>query len=584
MNPFALVPLASALACLAFGLLLAAREWHTPAYRCLSLVLLGGAVWGLCEAFWTVAPTSGSALWLVRASTPGWALVGPVVLHAFVCSSSAPPRWSRRALAASYTVTVALCLVSWLTPWMHTGVSPQSWGWSYRVGPAFAVWYGLTLATIAAGIVVGVRELRVWDSPAHVSQRPWFVVALALPLGIGSVTDGLLPLLSIEAPRAGVVSFAVFGALICWNLGRYGYSLAAPGSVAGRILSELPEGVALVTPDGHIRYANEGLARLVGMDVAALPGQALSRFLPSAALDARDAAGEDGEVDLDLGPRGRTPVAVSSSQVRDGRGLLIGTIFLVRDLSEIRALRARLATSARLAAVGQLAAGIAHEINNPLAFIGSNLRVLCDQLQRMAEMHRTQDGKVDFEHAFDESVQILTESLEGVDHAAEIVRDVHAFSHDAGPERGLLDVNELCDRALRIAAPQLRRSARVVRELGAVECVVGSRRELQQVLLNLLVNAGQAIDQVGTVSLRTRMRDGLVEVAVVDTGRGITPDELERIFDPFFTTKAVGEGSGLGLSISHEIVRRHGGLLAVESRPGDGTTFRVLLPQAGDEG
>jgi signal transduction histidine kinase len=175
---------------------------------------------------------------------------------------------------------------------------------------------------------------------------------------------------------------------------------------------------------------------------------------------------------------------------------------------------------------------------------------------------------------------MLDDSLEGVERTAVIVRDVRAFSHGGADANERFDPNEVLDRALRVAAPQLRRSAQIEREYGEVPLVEGARRELEQVFLNLIVNAAQAIDGTGVVRVRTSVVDDAVEVAVADSGRGIAPEHIERIFDPFFTTKPVGEGTGLGLSISHEIVRRHGGRIDVVSELGRGTEFRVRLPIA----
>ena len=166
-------------------------------------------------------------------------------------------------------------------------------------------------------------------------------------------------------------------------------------------------------------------------------------------------------------------------------------------------------------------------------------------------------------------------------YTAGIVRDVRAFSHGGADASERFDPHEVLDRALRVAAPQLRRSAQIEREYGEVPLIEGARRELEQVFLNLIVNAAQAIDGTGVVRVRTSVVDDTVEIAVADSGRGIAPEHLERIFDPFFTTKPVGEGTGLGLSISHEIVRRHGGRIDVASKLGQGTEFRVRLPIAG---
>jgi two-component system NtrC family sensor kinase len=274
-------------------------------------------------------------------------------------------------------------------------------------------------------------------------------------------------------------------------------------------------------------------------------------------------------------------VALSTSLLRDRRGMLIGVVLVVRDLREVVGLRTRLLTSARLAAVGQLAAGIAHEINNPLAYIGANLRTLREQWRSLAASSRAGEEKSGLDELLDEGVAMLEESLEGVDRTAAIVRDVRVFSHGGSEAKERLDPNELVERALRVAEPHVRRRARVERVYEDVAWVIGSRRELEQVLLNLIINAAQAIEGQGTVRVATTRCGDEVEISVGDTGCGIPAEVMDRIFDPFFTTKPVGEGTGLGLSISYEIVRRHGGRLLVDSVVGRGTEVRVRLPAAG---
>ena len=172
---------------------------------------------------------------------------------------------------------------------------------------------------------------------------------------------------------------------------------------------------------------------------------------------------------------------------------------------------------------------------------------------------------------------MLDESLEGVDRTAAIVRDVRVFSHGGSEAASASSRTSSLERALRVAEPHVRRRARVERDYGDVPAVEGSRRELEQVLLNLLINAAQAIEGEGVVRVSTALRGDEVEIAVSDTGCGIPGELIERIFDPFFTTKPVGEGTGLGLSISHEIVRRHGGRILVDSDVGRGTEVRVRL-------
>ena len=584
MNLYFLLPLVSALACLVFGVLILARDPDATPHRCAAALLIGASWWGVCEALWTLAPDSATAAILLRVSAPGWIAVGPVCMHLFLTTEQHGAHPLRRILPFAYAGAALFLLVEWTEPLFASGplltegMMRVPWGYAYLAGPAYWLWYTFTVLTSSAGILAALKNLRDGASPAETRQTPWLGTGIGIPLLIGSTTDGLLPLLGIPLPRLGVASFAVFGAMVTWSMHRFGFSLLAPTTFAGQILESMPEGVALATPEGRIRVANPSLAALLDLPLAALLDRPLQSFLPRIGLTAESVLREM-ECELETAQR-RIPVALSAAPLRDKRGALLGLVLVVRDLREVVNLRSRLLTSARLAAVGELAAGIAHEINNPLAYIGANLRALREHWFALADAWRGDVAKLDLAELFDEGAAMLDDSLEGVERTAGIVRDVRAFSHGGADANERFDPNEVLDRALRVAAPQLRRSAQIEREYGEVPLVEGARRELEQVFLNLIVNAAQAIDGTGVVRVRTSVVDDAVEIAVADSGRGIAPEHIERIFDPFFTTKPVGEGTGLGLSISHEIVRRHGGRIDVASELGRGTEFRVRLPIA----
>jgi signal transduction histidine kinase len=272
------------------------------------------------------------------------------------------------------------------------------------------------------------------------------------------------------------------------------------------------------------------------------------------------------------------PVSVSSAPLRDPLGGALGRVIVVRDLRELADLRRQLITSARLAGVGELAAGIAHEINNPLAFVRSNLTQLAEvwkELRTLPEVSGDPEWLGDVDALFEESI-------EGVDRAAEIVRSVRRFAHAGTASREPTELRPLLEDVLHVASAQLRSRVNVLREFDdSLPRVVCAPQQLRQVFLNLVVNAAQAVEADGHVLVATRS-DGPdhVIVSVADDGCGIPPEVIDRIFDPFFTTKPVGVGTGLGLGIAHQIVSSHGGEIQVESTPGTGTVFRVRLPIA----
>ncbi|AKI98886.1 beta-galactosidase-like protein [Archangium gephyra] len=235
----------------------------------------------------------------------------------------------------------------------------------------------------------------------------------------------------------------------------------------------------------------------------------------------------------------------------------------------------------RLASVGTLATGVAHEINNPMAYVTANLTFLSKQLPELAHCA---EGDEAVKEELAELGQVATESLEGARRVNQIVKELRLFARGGGDERlEAVDVRTVARRSLNLALHELEQRARIIQELEEVPRVLGSESQLGQVCLNLLLNAGQAMTKEDTdrneLILRTRRReDGWVMLEVADTGCGIPPEDQRRLFDPFFTTKQTGEGMGMGLSICHGIVKRLGGEIQVESAVGKGSVFRVVLP------
>jgi signal transduction histidine kinase len=258
---------------------------------------------------------------------------------------------------------------------------------------------------------------------------------------------------------------------------------------------------------------------------------------------------------------------------RDAAGEVIGVIGISADVTERLDMQRRLVEVERLAAMGTVAATVAHEINNPLTYVLANLEVLASRVDRLAPIVGGAD-----------STRALIEDMrEGVDRVRRIVRDLKAFSRD--DERSEpIDVTTVLERAITLAENEIRHRARLVRDFATVPPVEANEARLAQVLLNLLMNAAQAIPEGEPERHEIRVRvqhDGASNVVVfevTDTGVGIAPELRARIFEPFFTTKPKGAGTGLGLSICHGIVQRFGGTIEVDSVVGRGSTFRVHLP------
>ena len=259
-----------------------------------------------------------------------------------------------------------------------------------------------------------------------------------------------------------------------------------------------------------------------------------------------------------------------------GVNLMAANLQAAREAQET-ASRA-LVTSGRLAAVGELAAGVAHEINNPLTYARSNIAMLLESWSDLVKRTAPGEAASTDGSLVAEGEEMLEDSLEGVDRALAIVRDIKGLAHAGSPERELVDLNELLDGVLRVASPQLGARLEIERFNGRVPMIRCAAQELKQVFLNLVLNASQAMGEQGKLTVETRSEGDAVVAVIEDDGPGIPEEMLERVFDPFFTTKPVGSGTGLGLAISYEIIRRHEGEIEVASAPGRFTRFTVRLP------
>jgi PAS domain S-box-containing protein len=365
------------------------------------------------------------------------------------------------------------------------------------------------------------------------------------------------------------------------------------------------DGILLATEDGAFVMANDAMCTMLGCSEQELLTLGVSEIHPREALPAvqeafrRQLAGE-----LTLAPD--IPVLrrdgsvfyadVNSTPVTiDGREMLMGCF---RDVTERRRLQASLAQSERLASMGMLAAGVAHELNNPLVYVLYNLESLAGDLPPIADAvrrcHAALEERIgqaalrellgrEFTPAiFEELLELAEAAVEGARRIKEITTGLATFSRVEQDELSEVKIGHAVECAVNMAHNELKYRARLVQDLGEVPPVVASEGQISQVFLNLLINAAQAIDegdvQGNEIRVRTWVEGDHACAEVSDTGRGIPREEMDRIFEPFFSTKGVGEGSGLGLAICRDIVTGLGGKIDVTSEVGRGSRFTVRLP------
>lgn len=298
---------------------------------------------------------------------------------------------------------------------------------------------------------------------------------------------------------------------------------------------------------------------------------------------------------------------IVSSAIRDGAGRAVAAIQLVEDISEKVLMQRELIQSQKLASLGQLAAGVAHEINNPVGFVSSNLKTLNDYQTDLraliAKYQRLKDavgnlvpnpalqevkalvaeigekeGRIELDYIRDDMAALIEESREGVDRIKQIVEDLKHFAHPGQDKVQDTNVNQELNSTLNIINNELKYKAAVIKQYGDLPLIKANPQQLNQVFANILVNAAQAIEAKGEIRIETGLVNHFVEIRISDTGCGIAEDHLDKIFDPFFTTKPVGKGTGLGMNIAYNIIRKHDGDIQVASRLGTGTCFTIRLP------
>ncbi|MDB5051254.1 MAG: hypothetical protein JWO30_4325 [Fibrobacteres bacterium] len=339
---------------------------------------------------------------------------------------------------------------------------------------------------------------------------------------------------------------------------------------------------------------------------------------------ARAMSGEDFHVELSYSTPGlEMEMELSINPIR-ADGTITGVAIFTRDMTERKKAereilkqrdelekvntrlvenQAQLIQSEKLASLGQLSAGVAHEINNPMAFVTSNLRTLADYAQSIKEIAAGYGGllaaihgvpgsalgeateKVEklvrekkFQSILDDLESIIAESLDGAQRVNEIVHSLKSMARVDDISLQPTDVNKCLDDALKLAWNELKYKCTVEKNLSPLPMLQGHPGQLKQVFINLLVNAAQAIPEKGVISIRTFMEKEAITVEIEDTGSGITDENLPKLFTPFFTTKPVGQGTGLGLPISYGIIQNHHGQMDVRSRVDHGTTFIITLP------
>lgn len=273
------------------------------------------------------------------------------------------------------------------------------------------------------------------------------------------------------------------------------------------------------------------------------------------------------------------------------------TIELVEANQQLQSAQEQLMQADKMAAIGQLAAGVAHEINNPVGFVYSNVSTLMHYLPDLfkiidayaeseGNMDDTQKARlqnikdsIDLTYLRNDIDALLKETADGLLRIRKIVQDLKEFSHIGDTKWEMVNIHDGIESTLNIVQNEIKYKAKVVKEYGTIALTQCISSQINQVLMNILVNAAHAIEADGVITIKTWQENNNTITSISDTGCGMPPEVINKIFNPFFTTKPVGKGTGLGLSLSYNIIQKHHGHIDVQSQPGKGTTFVITLPQ-----
>ena len=382
-------------------------------------------------------------------------------------------------------------------------------------------------------------------------------------------------------------------------------ALRAANSEIEQLISSLPSGLVVLSCDTRVTRWNTAAQNIFGIPPNETVGCLLEELniewewttvlnsIECCSREGRPIYPEPIKFQRQSGSEGF--LGLNVSPLLNNQKEIAGFILLCGDITERKIVENRLSQAQRLESIGQLAAGIAHEINTPIQYIGDNTLFLQSSFQELISFMQKYGGFAP-DSKGDEEVQFLVEEiptaiqecLEGIHRVSEIVQAMKEFSHPGVKERTHLDINHALQNTLAVTRNEWKYSAQIETDfdpnLPEVLCLPG---EINQVFLNIIVNAAQAIQTLpnqlegekGTIKLSTRRVSGMVEVRISDTGPGI-PEEIQpRIFEPFFTTKEVGKGTGQGLALAYDVIeRKHEGSISFDTRPGYGTTFIIRLP------
>ncbi len=584
MNESQLIPLAAVLISAAFGAVSIAWDSERRATRSMGAIFLCTGSWALLDLATLMTDDPERALrWMRWAHLPVL-MIGPSAI--WVVGQILPE--ARLRMVGRARIAAVVCAVlgvgAALSPAnIEVMVATADGGWMPRYG-----WLGLTLIPLVTLLPVyaacaAARAQRSGRGSHSERRRAW---ALRACVGVSLVaflpSEYLLPVLGIPFPRLGALGVSVASALLWLRVLHEMDDLAlTPQGVARALLAELHDGVVLVRADGLILSTNTRFARMAGRASTEIPGTSIEGLLD--APIGRLPAGSGDRQSMLRGPGGLSiPVSLSSSVLRNQSGGTIGFVVVCRDLREIDSLRSQLLSSGRLAAIGELAAGIAHEVNNPVAFIRSDLNLLAARIGELRGRLVSRPGPEGAVAICDRSQGRVANALEGIDRVAEIVRDVREFAHTGGEGQGGSDPGDVVESAMRLA--RLARGEDVALRLSskAHTLRIESGQELKQILLSLMRVLVEGAEKGGRLDVEVRRSVGDLVISLFAEPLIESSATVLARFDGLGVGALDGSHDEFGLAVAVELIDRLGGGLSIEASATHAIQVEIALPLTGE--
>jgi len=474
---------------------------------------------------------------------------------------------------------LVLSYLQWTTDliYVRQGVR-MPWGYSFAPGKLSWILVVYIMGYFVQALYFMYR-FRQETHPGSEKKQATIILGSVSFCLVGSMTtDVIMPMAGISIPEMGVGFVIIFGACIAYGIQRYQMMAITPATVAYNILTAIPDTVVLVDVEGKISETNQAVEQLLGYGKDELIGRrggtlfaeeeeeeevllkdkGLARVFKETTVRGQEATciSKSGE---------RIPVRISGQVMKDTRGNITGIVAVLHDLREERKLRQELIQIEKLSAVGLMAGGVAHELNNPLGVILGYIQLMISEIS-----------------ADDPKYKDLKTMEDALHRCKTIIQNLLSFSRQDKEEYTKINIADVIQSALTLIGHQMEvNNVKIIRNIqDNLYPVKGKTQQVEQVFINIMINAQDAMPEGGELTITAENTDKQVKITFKDTGRGVPPDILSRIFEPFVTTKPPGKGTGLGLSVSYGIIKEHGGDIKIQSKEGTGTAVTITLPAA----